>query len=343
MDGVDDVVVSFVPYLHYETYHGYEKMNKVMDDVIKGPGEKSKKKRNQVPPPPPPPGWSTYDAQSRHGQNHQRPDAQRQQVNATSSTSMTISSSEESVVLNFRTRTRMAFSAVKAKLGGWLGSRKPGSFEESVLTNTDLERQPEHMTRIDNETTSSRPKQAGGDADMDRAETSQEQVKSTPPSEKSLAPAEISLPASRQSSMQQRGSTDTYEREKVIGPPVDVNIPNDDATPLPEPEQRSHFDQTSRSSRRAPTIPPPKRMQRRKVEPPNRNLNEHLVRGYYQPGKVAYQPRRTLDQYGYADIETTSHRDDDQVVYRHTSTEPPAIAKIFMVDQLWIWILGKGI
>ncbi|KAF3342587.1 RNA polymerase II subunit A C-terminal domain phosphatase SSU72 [Verticillium dahliae VDG2] len=69
-----------------------------------------------------------------------------------------------------------------------------------------------------------------------------------------------------------------------------------------------------------------------------KNLHEHLFRGYFNSGTSDLQPRRTLDQYVYADIEASSNRDNDQVVYRYTKDSR---AKIFMVDQLWLWILGE--
>jgi hypothetical protein len=74
------------------------------------------------------------------------------------------------------------------------------------------------------------------------------------------------------------------------------------------------------------------------------NLDEDLIMGYLFPTNLGeippLQPRRTLDQYFYTHLESTSHRDADQVVYRYTvgTTE----AKIFMVDQLWMWILNEG-
>ncbi|KAK1771491.1 hypothetical protein QBC33DRAFT_575495 [Phialemonium atrogriseum] len=52
-------------------------------------------------------------------------------------------------------------------------------------------------------------------------------------------------------------------------------------------------------------------------------------------------PRRTLDQFFYHGIDTSA-RDTDQVVYRYCKRhhlEP----KVFMVDQLWLWILGKDL
>lgn len=52
------------------------------------------------------------------------------------------------------------------------------------------------------------------------------------------------------------------------------------------------------------------------------------------------QPRRTLDQYFYSHLDNTAHRDKDQVVYRYTKDEEP---KIFMVDQMWLWIINGGL
>ncbi len=52
------------------------------------------------------------------------------------------------------------------------------------------------------------------------------------------------------------------------------------------------------------------------------------------------QPRRTLDQFFYHGIDT-SERDADQVVYRY-SKKHHRVTKVFMVDQLWLWVLGRG-
>lgn len=65
---------------------------------------------------------------------------------------------------------------------------------------------------------------------------------------------------------------------------------------------------------------------------------ESLLRGYLTSGGL--QIRRTLDQFQHQTV-NTDHRDRDQVVLRHclrTNTE----LKIFMVDQLWMWIIGDG-
>jgi hypothetical protein len=76
-----------------------------------------------------------------------------------------------------------------------------------------------------------------------------------------------------------------------------------------------------------------------------RHLNEHLIKGYLyvpKPGEIPpLQLRRTLDQYFYTHLSNTDQRDRDQVVWRYTrdaGVEP----KIFMVDQVWLWVLDKG-
>lgn len=60
----------------------------------------------------------------------------------------------------------------------------------------------------------------------------------------------------------------------------------------------------------------------------------------YLPGKPLIHPRRTLDQYFYQAFDTSA-RDRDQVVYRYCESHGHQ-RKIFMVDQLWLFVLGKG-
>ena len=77
---------------------------------------------------------------------------------------------------------------------------------------------------------------------------------------------------------------------------------------------------------------------------PEYNPDKDLIMAYLfptNPGEIPpLQPRRTLDQYFYTHLESTSQRDADQVVYRYTLGTSEA--KIFMVDQLWLWILNEG-
>lgn len=52
--------------------------------------------------------------------------------------------------------------------------------------------------------------------------------------------------------------------------------------------------------------------------------------------------RRTLDQSHFLNLKDTSHRDQDQVVYRATRLPwrvPGNLTRVVMVDQLWMWIL----
>ncbi|KAK4141908.1 uncharacterized protein C8A04DRAFT_30460 [Dichotomopilus funicola] len=69
-----------------------------------------------------------------------------------------------------------------------------------------------------------------------------------------------------------------------------------------------------------------------------RLINNHL--GTPSP----MHPRRTLEQYYNWTSEDTAHRDRQQVVYRSTRTrnDPEAIARVVMVDQLWLWVLDEN-
>lgn len=76
-------------------------------------------------------------------------------------------------------------------------------------------------------------------------------------------------------------------------------------------------------------------------------LHEILIRGYLKPGADSgdvppLQIRRTLDHYFYSHLESTSRRDGDQVVQRYTSEFINVEPKMFMVDQLWLWVLDDG-
>ncbi|KAF2490162.1 hypothetical protein BU16DRAFT_145936 [Lophium mytilinum] len=88
--------------------------------------------------------------------------------------------------------------------------------------------------------------------------------------------------------------------------------------------------------------------------------DEMLIRAHLSSSTVSLHVRRTLDQFFYHNIDTQS-RDQDQVVYRyqtrtrqaanhnshshHKDLDDDGIVdpKIFMVDQLWMWVLGKDL
>src|SRR5204862_6712946 len=94
--------------------------------------------------------------------------------------------------------------------------------------------------------------------------------------------------------------------------------------------------------------------------------DEKLIKSYLfteNPGRTPpLHVRRTLDQFCYYTLQDTTDRDEDQVVYR--GSLKPAVcypteysdrysihkmegvddstARIFVVDELWLWIIDKG-
>lgn len=72
-------------------------------------------------------------------------------------------------------------------------------------------------------------------------------------------------------------------------------------------------------------------------------FDEMLIRAHLNSSNVSLHLRRTLDQSFYHNIDT-GFRDQDQVVYRYQCDGRDAYEadpKIVMVDQLWMWVLGK--
>ncbi|KAF2149540.1 ankyrin [Myriangium duriaei CBS 260.36] len=113
-----------------------------------------------------------------------------------------------------------------------------------------------------------------------------------------------------------------------------------------------HFETTSARGKMHSAIEKARersRHNRRVSEPSTKELcsDEMLIRAHLSNTSLSLHIRRTLDQYMYHNIDT-EFRDQDQVVYRYqnrknhnsVSTDDP---KIFMVDQLWMWILGKDL
>jgi hypothetical protein len=73
---------------------------------------------------------------------------------------------------------------------------------------------------------------------------------------------------------------------------------------------------------------------------PDNPSRDSLLISAYLDSTPRLHPRRTLDQYFYHGIDTSA-RDTDQVVYRYCERNDVE-RKVFMVDQLWLWIIGKG-
>jgi hypothetical protein len=78
---------------------------------------------------------------------------------------------------------------------------------------------------------------------------------------------------------------------------------------------------------------------------PSQSKDVSLIAGYLMDSSLHI--RRTLDQFKHHSI-NTEKRDTDQVVYRYCKDhpspyeDPPNRLKVFMVDQLWIWILSNS-
>lgn len=73
-----------------------------------------------------------------------------------------------------------------------------------------------------------------------------------------------------------------------------------------------------------------------------RTRDEMLIDAHLSSSTTSLHVRRTLDQFFYPNIDTQS-RDQDQVVYRYQTKGEVSDPKIFMVDQLWMWILGTNL
>ncbi|KAI1259585.1 hypothetical protein F5Y18DRAFT_294970 [Xylariaceae sp. FL1019] len=72
----------------------------------------------------------------------------------------------------------------------------------------------------------------------------------------------------------------------------------------------------------------------------NTSRDSLLVNAYIHSTPPLH-PRRTLDQSFYHGIDTSA-RDTDQVVYRYCKRHKKEM-KVFMVDQLWLWVIGKDL
>jgi Mg2+ and Co2+ transporter CorA len=73
--------------------------------------------------------------------------------------------------------------------------------------------------------------------------------------------------------------------------------------------------------------------------------DEVLIRAHLTASSSFLHLRRTLDQFFYHNIDTQM-RDADQVVFRYQKRHQDGIScdpKIFMVDQLWMWVISKDL
>jgi hypothetical protein len=96
-----------------------------------------------------------------------------------------------------------------------------------------------------------------------------------------------------------------------------------------------HYETDARRRKMAAAI----QLAQKGQECPHTPSRDDLLVQAYLKAKPPLHPRRTLDQFSYHGIDT-SQRDEDQVVYRYLKKEG-VHPQIFMVDQLWTFILGK--
>jgi hypothetical protein len=82
------------------------------------------------------------------------------------------------------------------------------------------------------------------------------------------------------------------------------------------------------------------RKQFMQVPPKQPTLKEEFLIDAYLFHTPPLHLRHTLDQYNYYAIDTGA-RDQDQVVWRYCKSHIRP-RKLFMVDQLWLWILSNG-
>ena len=85
-----------------------------------------------------------------------------------------------------------------------------------------------------------------------------------------------------------------------------------------------------------PSLPPDDR-----IDQQNWSKDVMLTHAYLLEASPLH-PRRTLDQFYYP-TGNTSDRDQDQVVYRYYLKYGLKEPKVFMVDQLWLWILDNDL
>ncbi|KAL4797921.1 hypothetical protein BDV19DRAFT_358243 [Aspergillus venezuelensis] len=74
----------------------------------------------------------------------------------------------------------------------------------------------------------------------------------------------------------------------------------------------------------------------------SQSRDELLARSYPVSSVGGLHIRRTLDQFAYPNLDTQS-RDLDQVVLRHQLRAAHAEPKLYMVDQLWMLVLGENL
>jgi hypothetical protein len=125
-------------------------------------------------------------------------------------------------------------------------------------------------------------------------------------------------------------SSDTASQTETIGPETDLSK---------DQELNRHRKISTTDDPKKPHLLKRAEDAKTAAEPPL-SKDQKLIHAYLLNSPPLH-PRRTLDQFYYSAFDTEA-RDQDQVVYRYCDRHKMEL-KVFMVDQLWLWILGKGI
>ncbi|OHE99308.1 ankyrin repeat and protein kinase domain-containing protein [Colletotrichum orchidophilum] len=364
LTGSGDSIVSFIPFLHFETFSGYTSMVRALESRPKKrprpPGFAHGHGHNHPPrhPPPPPPGFIV--GKDRPGSEN-GPAAIHLNSATNSSGNSDSTSNNDPPDQNFMSRMNFAFRSFKTlkdRLSIW-HRQKPssGSGSNSLATGVALERDLERQSVATGSNIAESQRNGNSQGEEEQPEP---EVQDEPPSQtnrKSEPEVQAVLSNSRPASVDRtsitaaigiqdfpimtRKSTPRSNKSGISETKDVEQDAQDQDQPLAVPQNLRPGERQEHPQHQTPTLAP-RRWEKKnhRHAPPTGNLHEYLIRGYFDPGKQGIRPRRTLDQYVYAHIETTSHRDDDQVVYRYTKTGLASDPKIIMVDQLWLWILG---
>ncbi|KAL0929893.1 ankyrin repeat and protein kinase domain-containing protein [Colletotrichum truncatum] len=358
-DGRDGIVSFEVPFLHFESYSGYEAMNTALKKRLV---ERPRRPILEVPRPPTPLLNTGGRDASPTVKNQRRPTVEPHLSTSDDLAGSSNISIDNASERGFGSRLKATLKSLNDRISNW-GWQKPHHNSRSA-TDMDLE----SGSRNSDNNHDQLEMEATTEPRVENEQTHPTMKNEPQSAMQQIAPNNGSVTASQEI----HDTAEAIDLPPVRGPPLDSASDgltrtehagahdSGHSTPtrlMPfeigfhgqDPGLSGKFDSNEAHEQSRPestkisqVLKKHKKKKHRHPLPPQ-NLHEYLIRGYLSPGKQGFQPRRTLDQYVYGHIETTSHRDDDQVVYRYTSSQLLPDPKIIMVDQLWLWVLGDGI
>ena len=218
------------------------------------------------------------------------------------------------------------------------------------------EEQPQYAPSLSTVDTTTTRKQKGSSSKLDRVESHShdESVaggkKGKPNQKRGKGGSNPGTPKSETKSKSPWGSSDKLARSHQLTP---SNLCKESQSLVPACNvcvfmPYLHFETAERRQRMQDAIQRAETMsfQPRKLKKA-RTRDEMLLDAHLSSSTTSLHVRRTLDQFFYPNIDTQS-RDQDQVVYRYQTKGPGRDGpgtdpKIFMVDQLWMWVLGTNL